>query len=127
MDNNILIMENNPNIQKLVRVNLAKRGYVVNTAENMSQVVTLFQEVPVDLVVLDAAQPGLSCVNVCRWIRERSDVPIIVLSAWLEQDIRAAYLNAGANEYITKPFGLEELLESVRSLLFNSYALYAHY
>lgn len=109
-------MENNQNIRKLVRVNLVRRGFKVNEAEDIHEAMDIFQEMPVDLVLLDMMQTGLSCVNVCIWIRARSNVPIIVLSAWLDQDLKVAALNAGANEFITKPFGLEELLLSVRIL-----------
>ncbi len=102
---NILIVEDDPSIRKLVRVNLVKRGYTVSEAEDSHQAIALFQEVPVDLVLLDLMLPGLSGVDVCTWIRARSDVPIIVLSARLEEDLKVAALDAGADDYVTKPFG----------------------
>lgn len=118
---NILIVEDDPNIRKLVRVNLVKRGYTVSEAEDSHQAIALFQEVPVDLVLLDLVLPGLSGVDVCTWIRARSDVPIIVLSARLEEDLKVAALDAGADDYVTKPFGQEELLARVRAFLRRSY------
>lgn len=119
---NILIVEDDPNIRKLVRVNLVKRGYTVSEAENSHQAMALFQEVPVDLVLLDLMLPaGLSGVDICTWIRGRSDVPIIVLSARLEEDLKVAALDAGADDYVTKPFGSEELLARVRAFLRRSY------
>ncbi|HEX7566932.1 MAG TPA: response regulator transcription factor [Anaerolineaceae bacterium] len=118
---NILIVEDDPNIRKLVRVNLVKRGYTVSEAEDSHQAIALFQEVPVDLVLLDLLLPGLSGVDVCKWIRARSDVPIIVLSAQLEEDLKVAALDAGADDYVTKPFGSEELLARVRAFLRRSY------
>jgi two-component system KDP operon response regulator KdpE len=118
---NILIVEDDPNIRKLVRVNLAKRGYTVSEAEDSHQAIALFQQVPVDLVLLDLLLPGLSGVDVCTWIRARSDVPIIVLSARLEEDLKVAALDAGADDYVTKPFGQEELLARVRAFLRRSY------
>ena len=119
---NILIVEDDPSIRKLVRVNLAKRGYTVSEAEDSHQAIDLFQKVPVDLVVLDLLLPGgLSGVDVCTWIRARSDVPIIVLSARLEEDLKVAALDAGADDYVTKPFGQEELLARVRAFLRRSY------
>jgi two-component system, OmpR family, KDP operon response regulator KdpE len=118
---NILIVEDDPNIRKLVRVNLAKRGYTVSEAEDSHQAIELFQKVPVDLVLLDLLLPGLSGVDVCTWIRARSDVPIIVLSARLEEDLKVAALDAGADDYVTKPFGQEELLARVRAFLRRSY------
>ena len=118
---NILIVEDDPSIRKLVRVNLVKRGYTVSEAEDSHQAIALFQEVPVDLVLLDLVLPGLSGVDVCAWIRARSDVPIIVLSARLEEDLKVAALDAGADDYVTKPFGQEELLARVRAFLRRSY------
>jgi two-component system KDP operon response regulator KdpE len=118
---NILIVEDDPSVRKLVRVNLAKRGYTVSEAEDSHQAMALFQEVPVDLVLLDLLLPGLSGVDVCTWIRARSDVPIIVLSARMEEDLKVAALDAGADDYVTKPFGPEELLARVRAFLRRSY------
>ena len=118
---NILIVEDDPNIRKLVRVNLVKRGYTVSEAEDSHQAMALFQAETVDLVLLDLVIPGLSGVDVCAWMRARSDVPIIVLSARLEEDLKVAALDAGADDYVTKPFGQEELLARVRAFLRRSY------
>lgn len=118
---NILIVEDDANIRKLVRVNLVKRGYSVSEAEDSHQAIALFQQVPVDLVLLDLMLPGLSGVDICVWIRARSDVPIIILSARLEEDLKVAALDAGADDYVTKPFGQEELLARVRAFLRRSY------
>jgi two-component system, OmpR family, KDP operon response regulator KdpE len=105
----------------LVRVNLVKRGYTVSEAKDSHQALALFQEVQVDLVLLDLVLPGLSGVDICHWIRARSNVPIIVLSARLEEDLKVAALDAGADDYVTKPFGQEELLARVRAFLRRSY------
>jgi two-component system KDP operon response regulator KdpE len=118
---NILIVEDDPSIRKMVRVNLVKRGYTVSEAENSQEAIALFQAEPVDLVLLDLMLPGLSGVDVCAWIRARSNVPIIVLSARLEEDLKVAALDAGADDYVTKPFGQEELLARVRAFLRRSY------
>ena len=118
---NILIVEDDPSIRKLVRVNLAKRGYTVSEAGDSHEAIALFQEVPVDLVLLDLMLPGLSGVDICTWIRARSDVPIIILSARSEEDLKVAALDAGADDYVTKPFGHEELLARVRAFLRRSY------
>jgi two-component system, OmpR family, KDP operon response regulator KdpE len=120
---NILIVEDDPNIRKLVRVNLVKRGYTVSEAEDSHQAMALFQAETVDLVLLDLVIPGLSGVDVCAWMRARSDIPIIVLSARLEEDLKVAALDAGADDYVTKPFGQEELLARVRAFLRRSYAV----
>jgi two-component system KDP operon response regulator KdpE len=118
---NILIVEDDPNIRKLVRVNLVKRGYTVSEAEDSHQAISLFQEIPIDLVLLDLVIPGLSGVDVCTWIRSRSDIPIIILSARLEEDLKVVALDAGADDYVTKPFGQEELLARVRAFLRRTY------
>lgn len=118
---NILIVEDDPNIRKLVRVNLVKRGYTVSEAGDSHEAIALFQSEVVDLVLLDLVLPGLSGVDVCLWIRSRSDVPIIVLSARSEEDLKVAALDAGADDYVTKPFGQEELLARVRAFLRRSY------
>ncbi len=118
---NILIVEDDPNIRKMVKVNLVKRGYTVSEAGDSHQAISIFQEIPVDLVLLDLVIPGLSGVDVCSWIRSRSDVPIIILSARLEEDLKVAALDAGADDYVTKPFGQEELLARVRAFLRRTY------
>ena len=118
---NILIVEDDPSIRKLVRVNLVKRGYSVSEAGDSHQAMSIFQEMPVDLVLLDLLLPGLSGVDICAWIRARSDVPIIILSARQEEDLKVAALDAGADDYVTKPFGQEELLARVRAFLRRSY------
>jgi two-component system KDP operon response regulator KdpE len=118
---NILVVEDDPNIRKLVRVNLVKRGYSVSEAQDSHEAIALFQAEPIDLVLLDLMLPGLSGVDVCKWIRGRSDIPIIILSARLEEDLKVAALDAGADDYVTKPFGQEELLARVRAFLRRSY------
>jgi DNA-binding response OmpR family regulator len=118
---NILLVEDDPSTRKLVRVNLHKRGYTVSEAEDSHQALALFQEVSVDLVLLDLVLPGLSGVDICAWIRARSDVPIIILSARQEEDLKIAALDAGADDYVTKPFSPEELLARIRAFLRRTY------
>lgn len=117
----ILIVEDDPNTRKLVRVNLLKRGYTVSEAEDSHRAMALFQENPVDLVLLDLLLPGLSGVDICKWIRARSTVPIIILSARQEEDLKIAALDAGADDYVTKPFRPEELLARIRAFLRRTY------
>ena len=100
---------------------LFRSGYTVSEAEDSHQALALFQSEPVDLVLLDLVLPGLSGVDICAWIRARSEVPIIILSARLEEDLKVAALDAGADDYVTKPFGSEELLARVRAFLRRSY------
>ena len=117
----ILVVEDDPNIRKLVRVNLQKRGYTVSEAEDSHLAMALFHETSVDLVLLDLVLPGLSGVDICAWIRARSDVPIIILSARLEEDLKVTALDAGADDYVTKPFSPEELMARIRAFLRRTY------
>lgn len=117
----ILIVEDDANTRKLIRVNLQKRGYTVSEAEDSHQALARFQESSVDLVLLDLVVPGLSGVDICAWLRARSNVPIIVLSARQEEDLKIAALDAGADDYVTKPFKPEELLARIRALLRRTY------
>jgi two-component system KDP operon response regulator KdpE len=114
---NILIVEDDANIRKLVSVNLEKRGYKLSEAVDGNQAMLLFRQYPFDLVLLDLVLPGVSGVDVCTWIRARSDIPIIVLSGLKDEDLKVTALDAGADDYITKPFGHEELLARVRAVL----------
>ena len=114
---NILIVEDDANIRKLVSVNLEKRGYKVLAANDGNQAMLLFRQYSFDLVLLDLVLPGISGVDVCTWIRSRSDTPIIVLSGLKDEALKVTALDAGADDYITKPFGHEELLARVRAVL----------
>jgi two-component system KDP operon response regulator KdpE len=114
---NILIVEDDVNIRKLVSVNLEKRGYKVTEAVDGNQAMFLFRQYPFDLVLLDLILPGISGVDVCTWIRSRSDTPIIVLSGMKDEELKVTALDAGADDYITKPFGHDELLARVRAIL----------
>ena len=114
---NILIVEDDVNIRKLVSVNLEKRGYKISEAGDGNQAMFLFRQQTFDLVLLDLVLPGMSGVDVCTWIRARSDTPIIVLSGMRDEDLKVTALDAGADDYITKPFGHDELLARVRAVL----------
>lgn len=117
---NILIVEDDANIRKLVVVNLEKRGYKLSEAVDGNEAMLLFRQYPFDLVLLDLVLPGISGVDVCTWIRSRSDTPIIVLSGLKDEGLKVTALDAGADDYITKPFGHEELLARVRAILRRS-------
>ena len=114
---NILVVEDDVNIRNMVSVNLEKRGYKISEADNGNQAMLLFRQEPFDLILLDLVLPGISGVDVCTWIRARSDTPIIVLSGMQDEELKVTALDAGADDYITKPFGHEELLARVRAVL----------
>jgi two-component system KDP operon response regulator KdpE len=114
---NILIIEDDINIRKLVSVNLEKRGYGVSEAGNGYQAMSMFREKTYDLVILDLVLPDMPGVDICVWIRARSVTPIIVLSGMRDEELKVKALDAGADDYITKPFGHDELLARVRAML----------
>jgi len=118
----ILAIDDNLQIQKLVTVNLQARGYVVQIAGSGEEAIDLFKIGQFDLILLDLILPGISGIEVCTWIRQQSDIPIIVLSAREDEELKVRALDAGADDYVTKPFSQEELLARVRAVLRRSAA-----
>lgn len=116
----ILAIDDNPQIIKLVTVNLQARGYIVQSASSGEEAIDQFKIGQFDLILLDLILPGVSGIDVCRWIREQSDVPIIVLSAHGDEELKVNALDAGADDYVTKPFSHEEMLARVRAVLRRS-------
>ena len=113
----VLVVDDEPETVKYVSANLRARGYDVLTAEDGRAALKVFNESVVDLIILDIMMPGPNGFEVCQAIRRGSDVPIIMLSArGQERDIVRA-LDLGADDYLTKPFGVEEMLARVRALL----------
>ncbi len=113
----ILVVDDVPQIRKLVSTNLQARGFEVQEAADGSEAIASLEREPFSLVILDLVMPGMHGIDVCMWARERSDVPIIVLSAHGEEDLKVRALNAGADDYVTKPFGQEELIARVRTVM----------
>jgi two-component system KDP operon response regulator KdpE len=113
----ILVVDDEPQILRVLRTSLPARGYEVRTAPGGEEALDeIHKEMP-DLIVLDLVMRGLSGLDVCRRVREFSSVPIIVLSAkGLESD-KVAALDIGADDYMTKPFGMDELLARIRAVL----------
>jgi len=110
-------VDDEPETIKYVSANLRARGYDVLSAEDGQTALEAFRESAVDLVILDIMMPAPDGFEVCRAIRRRSGVPIIMLSArGRERDIVRA-LDLGADDYLTKPFGVEEMLARVRAAL----------
>jgi len=112
----VLVVDDEPPIRKLVRVNLEARGYAVQEADSGQEALSLFSQQAFDLIILDLVMPGTGGIEVCARIREQSDVPIIVLSAHGEEELKVQALDAGADDFVTKPFGHEELLARMRAL-----------
>ena len=113
----ILVVDDEPETLKYVGANLRARGYDVLTVEDGRTALRASSESTVDLIVLDIMMPGMDGFEVCRAIRQHSSVPVLMLSArGRERDIVHA-LDLGADDYLTKPFGVEELLARVRAIL----------
>jgi len=110
----ILLVDDEVSIQVTLAQALRSRGYDVEVAKNGSDALRLASERPPDLVVLDLGLPDIEGTEVCRRIRGTSSVPIIILSARGSENDKVAALDLGADDYVTKPFGPEELLARIR-------------
>ncbi len=111
----VLVVDDEPNILATLAPLLRSRGYEVFTAmSGRAAIETIDREKP-DLVVLDLGLPDIDGVEVCRQVRESSNVPIVVLSARGSEGDKVRALDVGADDYVTKPFGAEELLARIRA------------
>jgi two-component system KDP operon response regulator KdpE len=113
----ILVVDDEPQILRALTTNLRGAGYRVETAATAAQALALAATRPPDAVVLDLVLPDGSGVDVCRELRTYSEVPVLVLSAIGDEQQKVAALDAGADDYVTKPFGMDELLARLRALL----------
>jgi two-component system, OmpR family, KDP operon response regulator KdpE len=116
-EKHILIVDDEPSIQDFVRRNLELRSFKVSLASNGLEALASFDQGNFALVILDIMMPKMDGIEVCRRIRQRSTVPIIVLTALGEEADKIAALDQGADDYLTKPFGVGELLARVRAVL----------
>jgi two-component system, OmpR family, response regulator RegX3 len=113
----VLVVDDEPALVDAVGYALRSEGFEVETAEDGEQALVVMSENNVELVVLDIMLPRLSGIEVCRRLREASDVPIILLSARDAEVDRVLGLESGADDYVTKPFSMAELLSRVRAVL----------
>jgi two-component system KDP operon response regulator KdpE len=113
----VLLVEDDRNIVDLVRSNLVVRGYEVTVSTDGSKVLWLVEAERPDLVLLDLMLPGADGFELCRQIRERASVGIIVVSARRGEHDKVQALNLGADDYMTKPFGVEELMARITATL----------
>jgi DNA-binding response OmpR family regulator len=117
----ILVVDDEPKIVEVIEAYLKKEGFEVLTAEDGETALKIFNNEVVHLVVLDLMLPKVSGEEVCNQIRNRSDVPIIMLTARTDEDDKIEGLAMGADDYITKPFSTRELVGRVRALMRRSY------
>jgi len=113
----ILVVDDEPQILRALQTTLRGAGYDVETAASGEAALTLAAVRPPEAVILDLVLPGQSGIEVCRELRGWTDVPIIVLSAVGEERAKVTALDAGADDYVTKPFGVEELLARLRAAM----------
>jgi two-component system KDP operon response regulator KdpE len=112
----ILVVDDEPQILRALRINLRARGYDVEVADTGTAALTSAGRHPPDLIVLDLGLPDLDGADVIRTLRGWTTVPIIVLSGRAGSQDKVAALDAGADDYVTKPFGVDELLARIRAV-----------
>jgi len=113
----ILVVDDEPQIARVLRRSLSSHGYEVQVASEGEEALATFSAWKPDVVVTDIAMPNMGGLELCRRLRKISAVPIIVLSAKGEERIKVEALDAGADDYVTKPFGMDELLARMRVVL----------
>lgn len=120
-DKYILVVDDEPGIQDFIRRNLELRAFKVSLASNGLEALALFDQASFVLVILDIMLPNMDGLEVCRRLRQKSTVPIIILTALGEDTDKIAALDQGADDYLTKPFSVGELLARVRAVLRRSH------
>jgi two-component system KDP operon response regulator KdpE len=116
----VLVVDDEPQITRVLKTVLSSQGYQVRTAAEGESALTNFKEWSPELVITDLYMPHMDGVELCRRIREVSSVPIIVLSVKGEEKSKVEALDSGADDYVTKPFGIDELMARVRAALRRS-------
>ncbi len=116
----ILTVEDDERIRQAVKLALLDEGWAVSEAANGEDALNVFTAEPTDVVLIDIMLPGIDGFEVCRSIRRRSDVPIIMVTARADTHDVVAGLEAGADDYLTKPFAPKELSARIRALLRRS-------
>ena len=116
-ENQILVIEDEPSVGEVVSLYLRRAGYIVTLVrDGKTALAALDRQIPM-LVILDLMLPGADGWEITRWLRERSDVPIIMLTARREETDRIAGLEMGADDYVVKPFSPQELVSRVRAVM----------
>lgn len=113
----VLVVEDEPNLREPLVYLLQKEGYQVTEAEDGKKAIELFRSSSVDLILLDLMLPGISGNEVCRIIREESQVPIIMVTAKETEIDKVVGLEIGADDYVTKPYSTRELLARMKAVL----------
>lgn len=114
---NILVVDDEPQITRVLKTTLSSQGYGIRTASDGEEALQAMNEWPPDLIVTDLRMPNMDGLDLCREVRKTSQVPIIVLSVKGEDSIKVQALDAGADDYVTKPFSMTELTARIRAAL----------
>ena len=112
---NILVVDDEPQITRVLKTTLSSQGYGIRTASDGEEALQAMSEWPPDLIVTDLRMPNMDGLDLCREVRKQSRVPIIVLSVKGEETIKVQALDAGADDYVTKPFSMNELTARIRA------------
>ena len=113
----ILVVDDEPQIRRVLRATLSSQGYIIVEAKSGEEAVDMLRKEKPDLVLLDVNMPGIGGISACREIRQASDAPIIMLTVKNAERDKVLALDAGADDYVVKPFGIEELLARIRASL----------
>jgi two-component system OmpR family response regulator len=122
MDTSILVVEDDGTLRELIKYNLQKEGYSVLTAKDGGEALEIFDKNTPHLILLDIMLPVIDGTEVCRIIRGKSKVPIIMLTAKTEEIDKVVGLELGADDYVTKPFSMRELTARIKAVLRRSEA-----
>lgn len=114
---NILVVDDEPQITRVLKTTLSSQGYGARAASDGDEAVQLMKDWSPDLIITDLRMPNMDGLELCRQVRQKSRVPIIVLSVKGEERTKVAALDAGADDYVMKPFSINELLARVRANL----------
>lgn len=116
----ILVIDDEPQLRRAMKATLSSIGYTVVEAKSGEEALAQVDELRPDLVLLDLNMPGLGGLETCRALRDRSSIPIIILSVRNTEPDKVQALDAGADDYVTKPFGIQELLARIRAAMRRS-------
>lgn len=113
----ILVVDDEPQITRVLRTSLSSQGYDIRVANDGETALEILKDWTPDLVITDLSMPNMDGLQLCERLRTKSQIPIIVLSVKGEERTKVRALDAGADDYVTKPFGMNELLARVRATL----------
>ena len=113
----ILVVDDEPQITRVLRTTLSNQGYDIRVANDGETALEIMKDWTPDLVITDLSMPNMDGLELCRQLRRTTQIPILVLSIRGEERTKVQALDAGADDYVTKPFGIEELLARVRANL----------